>query len=282
MPAVRAITVIGSLNLDLVIEAPRLPAPGETVLGTRLRRFPGGKGANQAVAAARMLAGTGAPAVRMIGTVGRDEAGEFLRAALRAQGVDDSEIRTAEEPTGTALITVATGGENLITVAAGANARTQPPERELDLALCQLETPWRLPRARTVILNAAPAPREVLDLAGVDVLIVNEPEALALAGARQPADAARELRARGAGRVILTLGARGAWDEGFRPAFAARAVDSVGAGDAFAGAYAAALAAGEPDPLRFAQAAAALKVQRPGAQNLPARAEVLELLRSQP
>jgi len=278
MPAVRAITVIGSLNLDLVVEAPRLPGPGETVLGSGLRRGAGGKGANQAAAAARMLAGTGAPAVRMIGCVGRDEAGAFLRAALRAAGVDDGGLREVEEPTGAALITLGPGGENQITVAPGANARTRPPDETLDLALCQLETPWLRPQARTLILNAAPAPAHPLDLAGVHWLIVNESEAEALCGTRDPAPAAHRLRERGAERVVVTLGARGAWLDGLHPAFAAAAVDTVGAGDAFAGAFAAALAAGEADPLRFAQAAAALKVQRPGAQNLPARSEVLALL----
>jgi ribokinase len=275
---VRAIAVIGSLNLDLVVMAPRLPGPGETVLGSGLRRFAGGKGANQAAAAARMLMGTGAPAVRLIGCVGRDEAGDFLRAAVRAAGVDDSGVRVVAEPTGAALITLGPGGENQITVAPGANQLTRPPDEELDLALCQLETPWLRPRARTLILNLAPAPAPPFDLRGVDWVIVNESEAFTLTGARDPGAAVRSLREQGAGRVLLTLGSRGVWEEGLRPAFAVRATDTVGAGDAFAGAFAAALASGEADPVRFAQAAAALKVQRPGAQNLPARSEVLALL----
>lgn len=279
---VRAISVIGSLNLDLVVAASRLPRPGETVLGGSLQRFAGGKGANQAAAAARMLAGTGAPAVRLIGCVGRDEPGEFLRAALRAAGVEDQDVRLVDEPTGTALITLGPGGENQITVAPGANAQTRPPEQELDLALCQLETPWQRPRARTLILNAAPVPAHSMDLSGVDWVIVNESEAWALTGARDPAEAAGLMQAQGASRVLVTLGARGVWDGGLRPAFSVVARDTVGAGDAFVGAFAAALACGEADPVRFAQAAAALKVQRLGAQNLPSRAEVLALLRSVP
>lgn len=279
---VRAIAVIGSLNLDLVVTAPRLPGPGETILGSSLRRMAGGKGANQAAAAARMVAGTGAPAVRLIGCVGRDEAGEFLRAAVRASGVDDSGVQAVDEPTGAALITVGPAGENQITVAPGANLLTRPPDAELDLVLCQLETPWRRPRARTLILNLAPAPTTPFDLAGVDWVIVNESEAFSQTGTRDPAAAARILHAQGARRVLITLGRHGVWAETLRPAFAVQAIDTVGAGDAFAGAFAAALATGEADPVRFAQAAAALKVQRLGAQNLPSRGEVLAWLATAP
>ncbi|HEY3244404.1 MAG TPA: PfkB family carbohydrate kinase, partial [Phycisphaerae bacterium] len=165
----RTITVIGSINIDLVCSGDRLPAAGETVLARQFRVVPGGKGANQAVAAARLGA-----SVRFIGCVGRDEYGRMARENLRKQGVDVRAVRTVSAHTGVALISVDAAGRNLITVAPGANAHVRSIGRH-DIALTQLETPYKLPRARTVILNPAPA-REV-SLSGVDILIANEIEA---------------------------------------------------------------------------------------------------------
>jgi ribokinase len=266
----RAVTVIGSVNMDLVVEADRLPREGETVLGRAFRVVPGGKGANQAAAAASL----GAPTA-MIGCVGDDEHGRAARDDLAGRGVDVSGLRTVDEHTGVALITVDARGRNLITVAPGANARTKV-EGEHDIALLQLETPYRLPRARMVILN--PAPAQEVPLHGVDVVIPNEVEAEQLTGRADPAAAAAALEAMGAGRAIVTLGDKGVFDGKLRPAFEVKAVDTVGAGDTFVGAFAAAVARGEPDPVRFAQAAAALKCTRPGARNAPSLDEVHRFL----
>ncbi len=276
----REITVIGSINIDLVATAPRLPAPGETVLGGDFRVFCGGKGANQAVAAARLGA-----TVRMIGCVGDDDHGRLALRNLAERRVDTSGVRVVRGPTGVALITVDARGRNLITVAPGANRLTRPRGR-CDIAVMQLETPFERPLARTLILNAAPAAR--VPLTGVDVLIVNEGEALLLAG--EPARprpslellvrATRKLRRRGAAQVIITRGEQGVLDDGAaRPAFRVTPVDTVGAGDAFVGAFAAALAAGHDDPVRFAQAAAAIKCTRHGAQNGPTLTAVRRFLR---
>jgi len=268
----RSITVIGSINMDLVVDAGRLPAAGETVLGGEFRVCPGGKGANQAVAAARL----GAP-VRFIGCVGRDAVGDQALENLRAAGIDVRGVRRVREHTGVALIVVDRQGRNLITVAPGANARTQT-RRRCDIALMQLETPFAPPPARTLILNPAPAPTERLSLRGVDILIPNESEAERMTGQRDPAKAAAALRRMGAGRVIITLGARGVWDEGVRPAPRVDVVDTVGAGDAFVGAFAAALARGDEDPVAIGQAAAALACTRKGAQSAPRRRELDALL----
>jgi len=262
----RTITVIGSVNIDLVVRSDRLPRPGETVLGREFRVVPGGKGANQAVAAAR-LGGK----VRFVGCVGDDEYGRMARENLARHGVDVRGLKTVRDHTGVALITLDEQGRNLISVAPGANARVAT-RRRCDIALTQLETPYALPNAKLLILNPAPA-KKVL-LRGVDVLIPNEIEAEQLTGLRDPAKAARRLRQMGAERVIITLGERGVYDGEYRPAFRVKPVDTVGAGDAFVGAYAAAVAEGHPDPVAFAQAAAALKCTRPGAQNVPTRAEV--------
>lgn len=262
----RTITVIGSVNIDLVVRSDRLPKPGETVLGHEFRVVPGGKGANQAVAAAR-LGGK----VRFVGCVGDDEYGRMARENLARHGVDVRSLKTLRDHTGVALITLDNKGRNLISVAPGANARVAT-RRRCDIALTQLETPYTLPNAKLLILNPAPA-KKVL-LRGVDVLIPNEIEAEQLTGLRDPAKAARRLRQMGAKRVIITLGERGVYDGEYRPAFRVKPVDTVGAGDAFVGAYAAAVAEGHPDPVAFAQAAAALKCTRPDAQNIPTRAEV--------
>ncbi|MDO3704476.1 PfkB family carbohydrate kinase [Micromonospora sp. C28SCA-DRY-2] len=297
-----AVVVVGSTNLDLVVTAPQLPRPGETVLGENFRTVPGGKGANQAVAAARAGAGCG-----FVGAVGDDEFGAQLRASLVAAGVDVRGLRTVPGPSGVALIAVDRDAENFIVVAPGANGELTDLDGDdraaiaaADVLLLQLEVPLPtvvaaagLARAggTTVVLNAAPAaplPAELLDL--VDVLVVNEHEAAVVAGVfadESPVllDALLEL----VPRVVLTLGARGAAyadRAGLRleiPAPRIDAVDTTAAGDAFTGALAVGWAerGGAVDAdtvtaiLRWACAAGAACAQRPGASTaLPERAAI--------
>jgi ribokinase len=273
----RTISVLGSVNIDLVLAAERIPAVGETVGGGEFRRSFGGKGANQAVAAAALGA-----RVRFFGCVGRDEYGAAARENLHARGVDVRGLRTVAGATGVALILVDAQGRNSIALAPGANARFRP-QGVHDIAVMQLETRYERPRCRTLILN--PAPARKLSLRGVDFVIPNALEAEQLTGCRDPRKAVLALERMGAGRAIVTLGARGVWcggaagESGPRPAFRVRARDTTGAGDCFVGAFAAALAEGHADPVAFAQAAAALKVMRRGAQGVPERAEVLRMLR---
>lgn len=262
----REVTVVGSVNMDLVVHGAPLPRPGETVVGGEFRVSPGGKGANQAAAVAAM----GVP-VRFEGCVGDDAWGALARRALEERGVNVDALRTVDRPTGVALIAVDAQGRNQISVALGANELVRH-EGEHDLLLTQLETPYTRPRARTVVLN--PAPAGPVDLTGVDFVIPNEHEAEALTGETVPARQKAALEERGAACAIVTLGERGAFDGALRPAFEVRAVDTVGAGDAFVGAFVAALAEGRDDPVHFAQAAAALQVQRLGAMSPPTRAEV--------
>ncbi|MEV4544432.1 ribokinase [Micromonospora echinaurantiaca] len=296
------VVVVGSTNLDLVVTAPQLPRPGETVLGENFRTVPGGKGANQAVAAARAGAACG-----FVGAVGDDEFGAQLRASLVAAGVDVRGLRTVPGPSGVALIAVDRDAENFIVVAPGANGELTDLDVDdraaiaaADVLLLQLEVPLPtvvaaagLARAEgtTVVLNAAPAaplPAELLDL--VDVLVVNEHEAAVVAGvfADEPpvlVDALLEL----VPRVVLTLGARGAAyadRSGLRleiPAPRIDAVDTTAAGDAFTGALAVGWAerGGAVDAdavtaiLRWACAAGAACAQRPGASTaLPERAAI--------
>ncbi|MFG3706195.1 ribokinase [Micromonospora sp. NPDC047670] len=296
------VVVVGSANLDLVVTAPQLPRPGETVLGEDFRTVPGGKGANQAVAAARAGA-----RCAFVGAVGADEFGDRLRDNLVAAGVDVRGLRTVPGPSGVALIAVDRAAENFILVAPGANAAlTDLDAADLaaidaaDVLLLQLEVP--LPtvvraagRAReagtTVVLNAAPAAPLPADLLGlVDVLVVNEHEAAVVAGttADEPGvllDALLEL----VPRAVLTLGARGAAYADRRgprlaiPAPRIEAVDTTAAGDAFTGALAVGWAerGGAPDAdavtaaLRWACAAGAACAQRPGASTaLPDRAAI--------
>ncbi|MFO1055187.1 MAG: ribokinase [Planctomycetota bacterium] len=297
------ITVVGSANMDLVVRTPRMPAPGETLLGGPFATFPGGKGANQAVAAARLGA-----AVTMLGAIGADDFGEALRASMEASGVRACLVQTTT-PTGVALIAIDAAGENTIVVAPGANAmldevaiEAQRESLAADVLVAQLEVPVatiataaRLARARgtRVLLNAAPAlplPDQLLAL--VDILVVNRGEACALVGASSdtaPERVAQALRARGPRLVIVTLGADGALAHGAEGTFAHRGfrvdvVDTVAAGDAFVAALAVALGEGTPlvDALRFANAAGALATTRSGAQSsLPKRSEVAALLASQ-
>lgn len=228
MPERPRLTVLGSLNMDISVTVARFAGPGETVLGSAAAFGPGGKGANQAVAAARLGA-----AVRMVGCRGDDEFGRQVQAALRAEGVDVTGIRTvAGAVTGLALIAVDGAGENAITVAAGANGQAGPGEADAALAapcdvlVASAEIPARvlaaaLARARdqsaVCVLNLAPVPAEAASLvaAGVDWLVVNGPEAAAVLGRAVPdlpgaRDAAAALVAAGARNAVVTLGAQGA------------------------------------------------------------------------
>ena len=289
------LAVFGSANMDLVATVPTAPALGETVTGTAFRTVPGGKGANQAVAAARAGSVTD-----MIGAVGDDEFGQELRAALDAAGVATDGLRTEPGASGTAHITVDGAGANSIIVVPGANATvtalTEADERRVaraDALLLQLETPMegvlaaaRAARAhgtRTVLTPAPsqPLPPELLDV--VDLLVPNEHEAADLTGERDPYAAARALLAL-VPEVVITLGARGclyaARDAGQPvtvPAYQVEAVDTTAAGDTFVGALCTAYAEGAamPEALTWASAASALAVQRPGASSsMPDRAEI--------
>ncbi len=300
------ITVLGSLNMDISVTVARLAGPGETVLGSAARLQPGGKGANQAVAAARLGA-----SVRMAGCCGDDDFGRTLRSALETAGVDVAAVRIlAGVPSGLALITVDATGENSITVAPGANGLAGPPEAaasaaaDCDALILSAEIPVpvlaaALDRARSAgvmtVLNLAPAPPEAAGLlaAGADWLIVNAPEAGAILG-RAVTDvagaqaAAADLAAAGGGHAVITLGRDGAVladpvlaDRGGAlavPGFSVESVDSVGAGDAFVAALGVAVASGvaPPEAVRLACAVAATAVTRPGAQDgLPAGPDVL-------
>ena len=295
------VIVVGSVNIDLVATVERMPAPGETVTGGRFAQHHGGKGGNQAVAAARL----GLPTT-FVGAVGSDSFGSEARAALAADGVEVSELRTMPDTaTGVALILVDAQGENSIAVAGGANAALEPSHvREAfdrlmpgpgDAVLVGHEIPTatavealRLARAAgaTTIFNPAPATGvtpEALTL--TDVLTPNQGEATQLApGAAGDAErmAADLLAALAGGRVLLTLGARGARLIGRDgsvsiPATTVAAVDTVGAGDTLNGALAAGLASGLPleDAARRAVTAAALAVTRAGArEGMPTRREL--------
>jgi ribokinase len=286
------IVVLGSVNTDLVLRCATLPAAGQTIHGEDFRRMPGGKGANQAVAAARL----GAP-VRFIGAVGADEFGRAARANLEAEGIDTRFLReTADVATGTAMILVdASSGQNCIALSEGANGRVDvelvdaaaDEIRAAALLVCQLETPLAATlRAATlardagvpVLLNPAPAvPLDATLLGLVDWLVPNESEAMLLAGL--PADAVfdaepvlKALHAAGATAVLATLGEQGVlYSDGIAQtrylAHTANAIDTSGAGDAFIGAFGAALVAGKPlqAAIDFAQRAASISVGRHGA-----------------
>lgn len=296
-----AVVVVGSLNVDLVARAAHLPLPGQTLIGHGFSKSHGGKGANQAVAAARLGA-----RVAMIGCIGDDDHGRQLCDALQAEGVDVAAVSVdVATPSGVALIVVADDGENSIVVAPGANHRLLPPQIDrwagriaaAAVVVLQQEVPeatvlhvLRLARqgGALTVLNAAPVrplPDTVYPL--VDWLVVNETEAAALAGVEveQPAQAVRaatELLARGSGHVVVTLGAKGvvhAYAQGtvHHAARPVHAVDTTGAGDTFVGALAAALSLGEPPAvaLQWGQAAAAVAVTRHGAQAaMPTRREL--------
>ncbi len=300
------VAVVGSVNVDFVLRCRRLPRPGETVQGLGLSRTLGGKGANQAVAAAR----SGAK-VRFIGAVGNDSFGIEAARALAADRVDVSHLFTSDGPTGSALILVdEQSGQNSIGVHAGANAslaiRHVESAAELiasaAILVCQLETPLAAVRrameiarrARVpVLLNPAPmsaplAP-ELLQL--VDILVPNALEAAALVkpgsfDERDMAAVARQLREVGVSAVVMTCGAEGvvydtASEAGWSRAFEVQAVDTTGAGDTFIGAFVAARCRGEPmaAAIRWAQAAAAISVTRKGAMaSIPAADEIATML----
>ena len=286
------IVVAGSANMDLVGLAPKLPAPGETVLGDDFVMSPGGKGANQAIAAARA-----GGRCTFLGAIGSDAFGVTLNARLGAAGVDTTHLRTSYGSSGVAVIMVDRAGENAILVSPGANrAFTGLTDAETaaiaagDVLLCQQEIPAEtvLAAARAardggtrVVLNAAPA-REMAPelLAAVDLLVVNESEARAITGSGEP-DMTGLLAA--VPRVVLTLGSAGAWyaDRDGRservPAFPVRVVDSTAAGDAFTGALAVAWGEGRDivEAVRWACAAGAACVRKVGAYpSLPTRAEI--------
>jgi ribokinase len=297
------VTVLGSLNMDISVTVPRLPGPGQTVLGDAASFTPGGKGANQAVAAARLGAD-----VRMVGCVGEDDFGRRLLAALRDAGVNADRVRRLEQaPTGLAMITVDEAGENLITVAPGANHRVTEEDVAAavndpgDVLVISAEIPAgtvrsALARGRgaLTLLNLAPAPADAgaILASAPDWLVVNESEAAAVlgrpvAGLDDAARAATELAAKNARHAVVTAGARGAalvfatTTTATRtrvPGFRVEAVDTVGAGDAFVGALAVALGAGVPpaEAVRAAAAAGATAATRRGAQaGMPRRADIL-------
>ncbi|MFW9080104.1 ribokinase [Pseudomonas sp. P2757] len=299
MPA--KVVVIGSLNMDLVTRAPRLPRGGETLIGHSFATVSGGKGANQAVAAARLGA-----QVAMVGCVGNDPYGVQLREALLADHIDCQAVSVVEDSSGVALIVVDDNSQNAIVIVAGANGALTPAVvdrfdavlQAADVIICQLEIPdatvgHALKRGRElgkiVILNPAPASRPLPAdwYASIDYLIPNESEAAALSGlpvdSLQTAEvAASHLISMGAGKVIITLGAEGslfANGKSFEhfPAPKVKALDTTAAGDTFVGGFAAALASGktEADAIRYGQVAAALSVTRAGAQpSIPTSSEV--------
>lgn len=288
------ILVAGSANLDFVIRAARIPAPGETVLGHSFRIYPGGKGANQAVACAR--AG-GAPS-RMLLALGEDSFAVPIEESLRGAGVDLQVVRVAGQPTGAAFICVSDRAENAITVASGANHALRgehlPSLQGCTHLLLQLEIPLDTVTAYAaaaraagvrVALNAAPAqvlPRKLLSL--LDLLIVNEGELAAVSGVPDSIDGG--LRSVEVPCVVVTLGERGCrarqGTQFFtQEAFAVAAVDTTAAGDTFCGVLIAAISRGADlaSALRTASAAAALACTRPGAQSsIPTAAEVQTLL----
>jgi len=300
------ILVVGSSNTDMIIKLDRIPRPGETILGGAFVTAAGGKGANQAVGAARA-----GGQVTFIARVGHDMFGDQAVAGFIRDGINVNHVvRDKTNPSGVALIFVAKDGENSIAVAGGANAKLSPADvRKAKAAFAgasvlvmQLETPLETVQAAAdfaaktgvrVILNPAPAqplPDKLLKC--VSILTPNETEAelltgIAVTNTASAAVAAAKLRARGVQTVIITLGARGAFvatEDGGQlvPGFKVKAVDTTAAGDIFNGALAVALAEGKPlkQAVRFANAAAAISVTRLGAQpSAPTRREIEKFLK---
>lgn len=296
----KSIIVVGSMNMDLVVQAPHLPAPGETLLGSQFQTFPGGKGANQAVAATRLGA-----RVHMIARVGEDGFGQALIDNLRADGVDTTYItKDPNAPTGTALITLDQAGENTIVVVPGANSCLSPKDvlaaesifEGARLLLLQLEIPLATVKQAIelahkhglqVILNPAPAiDLEAELLRTVDYLIPNETELQRLTGMEDFQTAADLLHDLGVANLVVTLGGDGVYlvydsHKIHLPAYPVAVVDTVAAGDAFVGGFAAALIEGQSilSATSFGNASAALAVTRKGAQpSLPTHDEVVAFL----
>ncbi|WP_207652723.1 ribokinase [Desulfosporosinus sp. FKA] len=298
----RSMTVIGSLNMDIVNRVEKAPLPGQTIKAIETSYIPGGKGANQAVAAARAGA-----KVEMIGAVGVDAYGEILLENLRSSGVGTDGVLVKQDiSTGLAFITVDGLGENRIIISPGANGALDPKDideagkslDEPDLIILQNEIPYPTlayvfeyfaAKGKYIIYNPAPAfvpPENIYHM--VNLLILNETEAAVLTGVKTESieevhSAGKILVAKGCREIIVTLGAKGLFymsSEGttmYQPAFKVKALDTTAAGDTFVGAYAAAIAEGKPlqAALHFASAASALAVTRKGAQtSIPQRAEI--------
>jgi len=303
------IVIIGSINMDLVLRVPRMPLPGETITGGQFRTIPGGKGANQAVACARLSAEE--VNVAMVACLGDDAFGAELRAALRKDGIDDSHVTTiAGTASGIASILVDDNGQNSIVLASGANAELSPAHidaargliEQARIVVLQLESPLptvihaiRLAHAlgKTVVLNPAPAQTLPAELLGqIDYLVPNEIEAAMLAGMpasgidndEQIAAVISKLRVAGSTNVLVTLGEKGVYaalasDSEHFSAQAVKAVDTTAAGDTFIGGFVAALAEGrsEAEAIALGQRAAAISVARVGAQtSIPSRREVVD------
>ncbi|MGK0618576.1 ribokinase [Meiothermus cerbereus] len=311
-----SIVVVGSINMDLVVRVKRHPLPGETLLGSDYETHHGGKGANQAVAAARMLARSAQPGkgvissqglgVRMIGRVGQDEFGNQLRNALKREGINVHATIPIAAPTGVAFIAVNEEGQNTIIVSPGANHRLRPENlspAEFEgarVVVLQLEIPLETVRRAAelgrqagarVILNASPAqqlPTKLLE--HTDILVVNESEAYGLTGVQpdspEMALEVAQALAEKVPTVIITLGGQGAvWiapeGKGHQPVPKVEAIDTTGAGDAFIGALATAICEGKPLPqaMELGCVAGALAATKVGAQSsLPWREEVFTRL----
>lgn len=300
------IVVVGSSNTDMVVQTPHLPGPGETVLGGTFYQAAGGKGANQAVAAARA-----GGVVAFIACVGQDAFGDQALAGFVAEGINVNHVvRSADSASGIALIVVDAKGENSIAVASGANSDLHPEAivaatdliAQADVVLLQLESPMETVQAavktasqhgKTVILNPAPAQPIPPSLwPDLSLLTPNRPETEMLSGMplnnkANVVTASQVLLEKGVGALVVTLGAEGAFvatpdAQTWVPGFAVQPVDTTGAGDVFNGALAVALAEGAAlvEATRFANAAAALSVTKPGAQpSAPQRIDILETLR---
>lgn len=301
-----SVLVFGSLNLDLVTYADKLPAIGETIVGEKLLKFPGGKGLNQAIAARR--AGS---EVLMVGSIGNDADGDYLFDILKSENIDPKFITKTSEQTGIAVIEVSKSAENRIIIIAGANSKTRFSNEVLTsspsvtVSLAQLETPIAevakfihecKAAGKITILN--PAPIQKLDqqlLQDTDYLIANETEASFLIGSAvehlskdEALTIARQLQKNGSKKVIITLGEQGSVyldqeKELFTPAYKVKAVDTTAAGDAFCGAFATAISENKPVEyaLKFASAAGGLAATKAGAvPSLPTQQEILSMITS--
>ena len=301
-----SVLVFGSLNLDLVTYADKLPAIGETIVGEKLLKFPGGKGLNQAIAARR--AGS---EVLMVGSIGNDADGDYLFDILKSENIDPKFITKTSEQTGIAVIEVSKSAENRIIIIAGANAKTRFSNEVLTsspsvtVSLAQLETPIaevakfiHESKAAGKITMLNPAPIQKLDqqlLQDTDYLIANETEASFLIGSAvehlskdEAVTIARQLQKNGSKKVIITLGEQGSVyldqeKELFTPAYKVKAVDTTAAGDAFCGAFATAISEHKPVEyaLKFASAAGGLAATKAGAvPSLPTQQEILSMFTS--